>query len=353
MKRNLLQTLMLAWLCLLPALAWADPKYNLKVLRAFKPIVEQTSSSTVRIFVDQRRAALGTVVDAEGYIFTKASELKGTLEAQAYDGTRVPAKIIGIDRKLDLAMLKVDLPNLKPIAWGNESDSILGSWLITPGLDTVPVAVGVMSATKRNIPRAQGALGVALQPVSGGAIVQMVMPNKAADKVGMQPGDVITQVGEKTVKSLEEVQKEIFSYEPNEEVIVVIKRGAETLRLHVTLGSKELLMQGERAEFQNQLGSELSKRRAGFPLVIQHDSVLQPTDCGGPLVNLEGKAIGINIARAGRVESFALAASVIQPLIADFKAGKYAPADLKKASEVLSPVVQTSTTATPMSEPKK
>ena len=66
------------------------------------------------------------------------------------------------------------------------------------------------------------------------------------------------------------------------------------------------------AEFQNSLGGPLSERRAGFPLAIQHDSVLQPTDCGGPIVDLDGKAVGLNIARAGRVESYALPAAIVR-----------------------------------------
>ena len=31
-----------------------------------------------------------------------------------------------------------------------------------------------------------------------------------------------------------------------------------------------------------------------------------PADCGGPLVNLDGKVVGMNIARAGRTESYAI-----------------------------------------------
>jgi serine protease Do len=104
-----------------------------------------------------------------------------------------------------------------------------------------------------------------------------------------------------------------------------VRRGSETLNLTVVLGSFQQIIEGERAEFQNSLGGRLSQRRAGFARVLQHDTVLDPEQCGGPVLNLEGEAVGMNIARAGRVESFALAASIIQPLIADFIAGKYPP----------------------------
>ena len=42
-----------------------------------------------------------------------------------------------------------------------------------------------------------------------------------------------------------------------------------------------------------------SARISGFPSVIQHDSPLLPEQRGGPLVDLEGRAIGVNIARFG------------------------------------------------------
>jgi S1-C subfamily serine protease len=42
-------------------------------------------------------------------------------------------------------------------------------------------------------------------------------------------------------------------------------------------------------------------------------------------VDLDGNVLGINIARAGRVETWALPPDVVKPLIADLKAGKFPP----------------------------
>jgi serine protease Do len=52
----------------------------------------------------------------------------------------------------------------------------------------------------------------------------------------------------------------------------------------------------DRGDFQNRMGSTLSVRRQGFPVILQHDMVIKPTDCGGPVVNLDGKVIGVNSA---------------------------------------------------------
>src|SRR5690606_17538087 len=78
----------------------------------------------------------------------------------------------------------------------------------------------------------------------------------------------------------------------------------------------------------------LSERRTGFPLALQHDTVLTPQECGGPLVDLDGRCVGINIARAGRVNSYALPASVVLPLVAEFKAGKYSPSPTPKSDKI-------------------
>jgi serine protease Do len=73
------------------------------------------------------------------------------------------------------------------------------------------------------------------------------------------------------------------------------------------------------------MGGDLSERRSGFPAVLQHDSVLGPEECGGPVIDLAGRAIGINIARAGRTESYAIPDDVLRPLIDELLSGNYPP----------------------------
>jgi serine protease Do len=302
-----------------------------KVVAAFQPAVAQANASTVRIYCDGKWSALGTVVDAEGYIFTKASELRGTIEVEFYDQKRLNATVVGSDRKLDLAMLKVERTDLKPVVWGDESLTSLGSWLVTAGWDhaTVknlrPLTFGVVSANARAIPRSNGGLGVELTDSPHGAGIRRIFPRSAAARAGLLENDVITHVGDKGVKHYSDLRELIFAYDPGDEVALTVRRGNDSLSITVVLGSFQQILEGERAEFQNSLGGRLSQRRAGYEKVLQHDTVLDPEQCGGPIVDLDGKAVGINIARASRVESYALAASIVQPLVAEFKAGKYAP----------------------------
>jgi S1-C subfamily serine protease len=49
-------------------------------------------------------------------------------------------------------------------------------------------------------------------------------------------------------------------------------------------------------------------------MVIQHDVSLPPTAMGGPLLNLDGKALGINVARVDRVTTYALPAKFVREI---------------------------------------
>jgi serine protease Do len=53
-------------------------------------------------------------------------------------------------------------------------------------------------------------------------------------------------------------------------------------------------------------GGPFSDKRFGFQEVISHDSVVEPEHCGGPLIDLRGNLVGINIARSMRVATFAI-----------------------------------------------
>jgi serine protease Do len=108
-------------------------------------------------------------------------------------------------------------------------------------------------------------------------------------------------------------------------VAIKFRRDGKVTEVQATL-DKRPRDQFSRREFQNSMGSKLSDRRGGFPQILQTDMALKPSDCGGPVVDLDGRTIGINIARAGRVESYAIPAAAVRAMIPDLKSGKLAPA---------------------------
>jgi serine protease Do len=234
--------------------------------------------------------------------------------------------MIGKDASTDLALLKLDAQDLPVIEWA-AADPPVGSWLATPGLGKAPLAIGVVSVAPRRIRGA--ALGISLGESNDVARIMAVQRNSAAENAGLKAGDIIRQVDSKVIKGQQALRDAIAAYQKGDKVELLIERNGSQMKIEATLGSMTQLMLGERAGFQNGLGGKLSNRRESFPASIQHDTVLSPNQCGGPLVDLDGKAVGLNIARAGRVESYALTAAVAQEAIAKLLAQAPAPANSK------------------------
>jgi serine protease Do len=305
-----------------------DPKF----LAAFREVVAGAARSTVRVRRDGKDAALGAVVGADGWILTKASELKGDLVCRLRDGRDLPARIMGVQESYDLAMLKIEAKGLTPVAWRESKDVPVGNWLATPAMGDDPVAVGVLSVEKRKVGKIElerpsssaGFLGIEIDPAKKAVTIKRVIPLTAAAKAKLKADDRIVAISDKPITDRRSLFDVLEKKRPGEVVIVRVQRGDEELELKATLGERPPDYLG-RSDFQNQLGSKLSYRRTGFPVILQHDTVLRPSDCGGPVVDLDGKVIGINIARAGRTETYAIPAEVVKTLLADLKSGKLAP----------------------------
>ncbi|MFO0906059.1 MAG: PDZ domain-containing protein [Pirellulales bacterium] len=308
------------------------------VRTAFAEVVSETRLATARILVDDLQVALGAIVDADGYVLTKASELHGDVQCALADGRQFPAEIVGVQEEFDLALLHVDAHELPVVRW-TTSQPPVGGWLATPNQDKIPAAIGIVSNEPRAIPSPIGYLGVGLDDRR--PLVTHVYPGMAAERGGVEVGDMVLQINGRDVDSREQLQREIRRRQPGQRVGLVVRRGDIQREVEVILGDAPTAAANERIEFQNRLGGQLSLRRAGFPSALQHDTVLRPNECGGPLVDLEGRTVALNIARAGRVASYAVPAAAILPLLDELKSGKLSPraatAKSKRAADVTTP----------------
>lgn len=338
---SLLAMVLLAGVLLTPpALAQRrDPlsKHSEKVLEAFRDVVAKANPGVVQVLSDGKTSALGTIVAADGWIVTKFTQLGDKLEVKLPDGKTFAAKIVGVKDEYDLALLKVDAKGLPALQLQAAKNAAPGDWVATPGIGKAPVAVGVVSVapramTRRDYPPAtnpnSGFLGVTLDEADGGPKITTIQDNSAAAKAGLKVGDVILSVNAKAIPDPVSLMNTLALHKPNETVTFKIKRAGKEEEVKATLGKRPAT--ASRPDFQNRLGNELSDRRTGFPQILQHDTVLKPNECGGPLVDLDGKVIGINIARAGRVETYAIPAENVVALLDDLKAGKFPPPVVSK-----------------------
>ena len=309
-------------------------KSSTKVIKAFHEVVAKPSESTVRVRSKGKDVALGIIVDPAGLILTKDSDLDGDVKVLFKDGKELEATVVGVQDSYDLALLKVDAKDLTPILWYPSKNALVGQFVASVGTGSEAIAVGVISVgTRKYVPNDQppknlgtntGYLGVVLEAVDGGAKVSDVKKKSPAEKSGVKVGDVVYEVDGHKVIDQESLVNAVQRHKPKDEIELKILRGDDRLTVKPILDRipKEFL---RNTNPQETFGNALSNRRGGFPMILQHDTVLKPADCGGPLVDLDGRALGINIARAGRTESYAIPSEDVLALLPDLKSGKFAP----------------------------
>jgi len=96
----------------------------------------------------------GVIVSKEGHIVTNNHVLNGTSDVtvQLNDGREAKAKIVGTDAQIDLAVLKIDLPNLSPLSLGDSDKVKVGQIVMAIGNPfglEESVSQGIISAKDR------------------------------------------------------------------------------------------------------------------------------------------------------------------------------------------------------------
>ena len=286
---------------------------NGSMMRLVRPLSESVEKSVVQVFSGPRVVALGTVVAADGYVITKRSELSGDpIYVRLPNGQKVAARVSAVRRPNDLALLKIEggkeeERGIEPATFGNVAAPV-GSFLISPGRSGYTVGFGVLGVQARRV-RHDGRLGVRFSNnASGPALVDYVQPKSGAYQAGIQLRDQILKVNGKTMPGPQAAIDLLRGMYPGDVVRLTILRGENTLELVATMTDERLF---EETNNDKKVNGPRNLRLSGFDQVIQHDTVLAPNQCGGPLLDTSGNVVGINIARAGRVVSYALPAPLV------------------------------------------
>jgi len=298
----------------------------------FQPVVESASQSVVQVYSGGRQLALGLIVDSDGLILTKASELKGELKCQLPNGKLLPAEVYGIHSETDLAMLRVKAASLNEVEFASDTKPLIGQWVASPLPEQNPL-VGIVSVNAREIPPSTPFIGIQMNDLEDrdGIRISFIVSKSPADEAGLWVNDVITKIDSTDTIDIDTLREALGQYDPGERITLTIMRGDKEKTIKLTLAEKDKASpQNQRSNQQNSMGSRLSRRRKAFPDAFQHDSMLTARNCGGPVVNIDGKVVGINIARAGRVANYSLPVATIEPILAELKTGKLAPEIVNK-----------------------
>lgn len=335
MKRTLAKFVLI---CALPSLAYAQDEIPLlrpeeraaadaqseALNNTLKTKITTAAQSTVRVWAGQKRLAYGTVIGDGRKLLTKWSEIANHANTLVVDGPNREAhdaKITGVYEEEDLAIVEINGDALKPIAWADAKPP-LGAFVIAPQPDGKPASFGVVSVLERNLRETDLAfLGIVsdIEHKGQGVKVREVQPNTGAAAAGIKTGDIMTEVNGRPISGLMELKSALTGTQPGETVPVrVLIDGKNEKTLNVTLSKRPELpkIYNPRLEQMERMGGKISRVRDSFTRVLQSDMRPEPNQIGGPVVDLEGRAIGITVARADRTRSFIMPSAAVMEMLA-------------------------------------
>jgi serine protease Do len=314
MKWSLPIALLLAGTLTLPANESLESEYRLNgtLMHGVVDRARQSLQEFSAVIYDGRdEISYGVVVSDDGYVITKWSEVKNAKELKVrIDGERYEqVALISGDAQWDICLLKIEAAGLKPVIFAESSNVEQGTWVIANGAtsrsDRRPM-IGIISAPSREIPAEGGAvLGIEIIEEKGALIAGNVPEVSGAFKAGIRKDDKILKLNDKAIKKREELVEFMKERKVGEKIDVTYERKGKQEKVVVELFGRADTF-GSEATRNDQMSGEVSKRRSGFPRVLQHDVQGSNRTVGGPLVDLDGKCLGMNIARANRAESFAI-----------------------------------------------
>lgn len=271
---------------------------------------------------ESERHSLGSgfIISADGYILTNAHVIDSADEVavRLIDKREFKAKVIGADRRTDVALIKIEASSLPVVRMGNPEALKVGEWVVAIGspfgFDNT-VTAGIVSAKGRSLPQesyvpfiqtdvavnpgnsggplfnmagevvginsqiysrsggfmgisfaipidvamsiqkqlrangkvSRGRIGVAIQDLSKelaesfgldkaqGALISAVEKGGAAEKAGIEPGDIILKFDDKLIAGADDLPRIVGATQPGTNVKIQIWRKGANKNINVVV----------------------------------------------------------------------------------------------------------------------
>jgi len=107
---------------------------------------------------ESRSLGSGFIISPDGYILTNAHVVEGAdeINVRFTDKREFKAKVIGTDRRTDIAVIKIETGGLRPVRFGDPSRLKVGEWVVAIGAPfgfENTVTAGIVSAKGRSLPQ--------------------------------------------------------------------------------------------------------------------------------------------------------------------------------------------------------
>jgi S1-C subfamily serine protease len=242
------------------------------------------------------------------------------------DGKRFEARVRAESRAYDLALLKVPAAGLPAVSWGDAGGLKAGRLVASLGPRPEPLHFAVVAAVRCKNPSVKGELPLRVVPPPDGArgvrfagFSEDRLDLEAARRA-LKPGDRITHLDGVPTPTVEDFaaarDRRVKGPEglAGEWVKLTVDRGGKAEHVYVPLVADPVPIPFPWRDARWNL------RRSGFPVVFCHDGAIAHDRCGGPVVDRSGRVVGVNIARADPLQTFAVPGDVVQRVVAALKA---------------------------------
>jgi len=247
------------------------------------PVLKPVLPSIALMKSGHRTAGMGIVISDDGKILTKRSSIRVGMSTEVDGTVHKTFTTIGILKEADLAVVKIEAKGLT-VAEFAEITPAKGEWLITPTRHDSSAMLGTMSESVHRQKQHRPFLGVQLAEVNLGdgsqAIrVSNVVSGTAAHRHGLLRNDLIKAVGGELTDTQEKLLNELTKFSAGDLITLVLERDGKEISKSVQLGA-----------------SPATEKSPRFAMAFGHDTELrQDKLCGGPIVDLKGRIVGINV----------------------------------------------------------
>ena len=143
-----------------------------------------------------------------------------------------------------------------------------------------------------------------------------ISKNSPAQKSGLRRGDLILSVGPYKVKRWGGLVGALRRYDVGKPFELKVKRSGQEMTLEMSLEPRaQKTPRPEKIDYFTKAAGGVRTRRTNFTKVLEHDVPLRPELCGGPVFNLKGELLGMNLARYDRTSTFFIPISELDEIL--------------------------------------